>query len=881
LLSACGGGSGKSSINDNSNNTPQPQTSILTLTTVEALAIEKSNQLAKVTITRTEASQALIINYTVTGNSDTSKGSVSSNDYTLVYSDNNIVVGSNIELAENQNTRVIEVRPVQDDIHEVPETLTFTLNASSDASYELSNGSTAIIGIVDAANTNENAKVFTGAFTAQGSAVTTASGQLSLILQGDNESATITYSFYGLSSAQIDQHIHVSPSGNPVRDIEHFGSLTDYQWDLSPGDIFTNEQQMLDALFNGQFYINIHTATFQHGEISAPLNYQVDQTPADVKPLTEEEVDHDIVRFLNQATYGATPEDYQALRASIAQDGSNRIQAYEAWIDSQISQTPSDLLELTDVSRARFKNDCGDDGACLKDDRSRSRRDAFWTTSVFAKDQLRQRVAFALSEIVVIGDDNNRLIRADRGSAHYWNQLANNAFGTYRKIIEDVSLSPIMGHWLSHLKNQKANAELGAFPDENYAREVMQLFSFGLVHRNSDGTLTLDQNNLPMETYDNVVIKSLARVFTGLSYSYYTRSNNGSHVNNDYGNIMASNTSFSRADTVTADQYRYRNPMKYFPEYHDYGEKTLWTDNGRTVVVPASTAETEQAANSELGFVLDELVKHSSTGPAISEKLIQRFVTSNPSPEYLERVVTAFGETGDMTAIMKAILLDREARNPRNNQSITFGKFKEPLLHMTAIMRLFGVYSNIALDNTEGGLNLSTANLYDDNASILRMGDLNLGQQALASPSVFNFFLPSYTPAGELASQAVKSPELQLMTETQVYSTFNVYDDLLSGKIYRTVVRNFSDATTEDLLIRLPDSVFNQWWNQASSTNEDKSNAVVEKLDFYLNGGYISRNSSDQTLSILSTTLANADEDERFDLAIYGVAVAPSFNIQK
>lgn len=877
ILTACG--------SDNKDEQTPPlnkdeQTTTLSIATVEASAIEKSNQFAKFIISRTDVSKGLQINYTVSGNSDPTKGSASIEDFTLIYSDNNNVINGTIELNENQNSRVIEVHPIQDSLHEVAETLTLSLNAASNSSYQLSSNSSATITIIDAENTNENAKVFTGTFSPQDGAMSSASGQLSLILQGDNEAATVTYSFYGLSSNQVTQHIHVSPSGNHVKGIEDTGSLTDYHWDLSPADIYPDKQSMLDALFNGHFYINIHTENYPAGEIYASLNYQADQVLSDVIALTEEEVDHDIIRFLNQATFGATPQDYQALRSDIAADGSNRHRVYESWIDNQIAQDSTSLLILTDASRNRFRSNCGDDGNCLKVDQSRSRRDAFWTTAVFAKDQLRQRVAFALSEIAVIGDDTRKLKAADKGTAHYWDQLAGNAFSSYRQIIEDVSLSPIMGHWLSHIKNQKADPEAGTFPDENYAREIMQLFSFGLIHKNNNGTPALDQNNLSIETYDNLVIKALARVFTGLSYAYYADDNN------TYGSLKVENTLFSRSDNATADQYRYLNPMKFFPEYHDYEEKVLWTDNGRTVVVNATTVPSlsngsEQAAYDELDFVLDELVKHSATAPVISEKLIQRFVTSNPSTAYIERVATAFGDTGDMTAVVKAILLDREARDPRYNTSTTFGKFKEPLLHMTGIWRLFDVHSNIAIDDTIGGLNLTTANLYEGNASILRTDELDLGQRALGSPSVFNFFLPSYIPSGELASQSIKAPELQLITETQVYSTFNTYDDLLTGKIYRTAAINQSDATEEELRITLTESIFNQWWNSTAGTNNEKANAVIQQLDFYLNGGHITRNTEDKTLSILSAALATVDEKERFNLAIYAIAIAPSFNIQK
>ncbi len=849
-LTGCGGGSEETP-------TPSPEKSVIGITTVTELAIEKSNQLAKFNIQRSGATTAINISYSLNGSSDSAKGSATQADYQLIYSDGGNV-GTTIELGENQNTRVIEVHPIQDNLHEVPEALTLTI--TNGTSYTIAAEKSAQISITDASNSSENAKVFLGTFSAQGDAITSATGVLSLILQGDNEQAKLNYTFSDLGAIQTDQHIHLAPAGSMIKDIEFTGTVSDYQWDLAPGGIFTTEQQMLDTLFEGKFFVNIHTADYQQGEISAAINYDANVEPPADTPITEAAVDRDIIRFLNQATFGATPEEYQTLRDKIDSDGGNRIQVYSAWLEQQFAKPQTSLLALTDASITLFG----------EESESFSRRDAFWPVALYGNDQLRQRIALALSEILVIGDNNNIVRKAHRGVAHYWDQLASNAFSSYRKTLEDASLHPVMGIWLSHLRNQKTNLELGYYPDENYAREIMQLFTFGLVHRQKNGAIKLGEDNLPIATYDNEVIKEMAKVFTGLSFSY--KNNETAKVDNNY---------FLLGNATNDYQYRWTEPMKFFADQHEFGAKTLFNDNGNTVTIPANSEETAEEAKQELSQVLDALVSHQTTAPFISRKLIQRLVTSNPSADYIERVANAFGQTGDLKAVIRAILLDKEARNPNVVTSTTFGKMKEPILQMTALMRLFNASSKIPLGAGTNGLNLAIAEQYSSNATLLRVGELYIGQRVLGSPSVFNFFLPDFAPTGKIASQSLVAPELQLLTETQLFITLNTYHKLLSKGFLRSTVTKNSEYTTEQATVQLNPAQLTTLWQQTEGDNTVKATALVDYLDFYLNAGQLKASDNQSTRQTLIETLAATEEEQRIKLALYGASAMPEFMVQR
>ena len=870
-LSGCGGGGGNGGGNGGGGD-PVP---VISMTEVpnETLAIEASGQVAKFQITRTGGSAAVSAGFTLAGSEDPVKGSATATDFELHYSDGGAVSGTTLTLAANQNNRVIEVRPASDGLHEVPETVSFSLSAG--AGYNLGASTSVAISIVDAANTDDNRKVFLGNFVPQDGVATTASGTASFILQGDNDAGLMNYTFSNLTTQQVDQHIHLT-NGPILKDIEFSGPVFDFHWDLSlaNGAPFQTEQQLLDALFEGRVFVNIHTANFPGGEIKAVFVYDSSVTPPPTTQLTEIEVDLDIVRFLNQATFGATPEDYAALRDQIDADGANRMSVYSEWIESQFQLPQTEYLPFLDAQLPIFLDATGNDepGHVI-------RKDAFWTVATFAKDQLRQRVAFALSQILVVSEQNSDVRNAHRGTADYYDTLARHANLTYRDLLEEVSRHSVMGAYLSHLRNEKEDAAAGYFPDENYAREVMQLFSFGLVARNPNGSIKLGSNNLPVQTYDNDVIREMAQVFTGLSFS--KTASNGNMVNNNNFNL---GSFFGNGY-----QFRWTEPMKFFADRHDNSEKLLFTDNGAQLVIPAGTAPGQ-----ELDLVIDALVAHSSTAPYVAERLIQRFVTSNPSPDYIERVAGAFGATGDMTAVMRAILLDEEARNPTVMNSPHFGKFKEPVLQMTAMLRLHQAYSSVVIGTDTSvvpgsgdtyALNFANAGRFQDGAMLLRTGGMNIGQEALMSPTVFNFYSPDFAPTGALSNNSLVAPELELVTETQIYTAFNIYLGLIrNGEIRNNRYTRENGVIAQELLrVRLRGDRIRSVWADAAGDDAAKATAVAEFLDFYMNAGRLNYLGGSASLTELTNALAASDiaSSEFFELAAYGSALLPEFMVQK
>jgi uncharacterized protein (DUF1800 family) len=338
---------------------------------------------------------------------------------------------------------------------------------------------------------------------------------------------------------------------------------------------------------------------------------------------------------------------------------------------------------------------------------------------VTAPDQLRQRVAFALSEIFVVSDVGSGI--STNALAVYYDVLVRNAFGNFRDILEQVTLSPAMGRYLSVLHNQKANRKLGIRADENYAREVMQLFTIGLVKLDISGApLLLDGATIP--TYSQADVENSAKVLTGWT--------------------LGDSLSFFDGDD-------YRIGMKSFGTYHDRSAKTIL---GNTLIAEKGTAE------SDLNILLNRLFRHPNVGPFIGRRLIQRLVTSNPSPDYVQRVAEKFnnngsGVRGDMKAVITAVLLDPEALGgPSVNPD--FGKLREPLLVLTHLWRAFGGQS-------AGG----TMRYFYPESSI--------GQAALSSASVFNFFKPDFAPSGPINNKGLFAPEFQLVNDANNTRFYN------------------------------------------------------------------------------------------------------------
>ncbi|MET3134456.1 uncharacterized protein (DUF1800 family) [Oxalobacteraceae bacterium GrIS 1.11] len=427
--------------------------------------------------------------------------------------------------------------------------------------------------------------------------------------------------------------------------------------------------------------------------------------------------DAEAARFLVQASMGASRAQITLVQA----------QGYAGWIDAQCALPAStsrwDWLVAKGFNAAQYKN--GESGFDA----------AVWCKLLKSPDTLRQRITLALSEITVVAIDGLVGLgwRAFSAAA-YLDLLEAHAFGNYRTLLEHISTNAAMGQFLTFRGNRKYNPVTGALPDENYARELMQLFSIGLVQLNLDGTPKLHAG-LPQETYGLDDITGLARIFTGWEVD------------------------LAGQDGSTPDFLR--RPMLQVPSRHEGGTSTFL---GTTVAAGLGGAASLKAA-------LDILFAHPNVAPFISRQLIQKLVTSNPSPAYVARVATVFnndgaGVKGNLRAVIKALLLDQEARGGAPVPA--FGKLREPMLRFCAWAR--------AYDANSAGDTWNIGNTSDPGT--------RLGQSPLRSPSVFNFFRPGYVPPNSaIATAALVAPEFQLVNESSVVGYVNYMQHAVSAGV--------------------------------------------------------------------------------------------------
>lgn len=502
----------------------------------------------------------------------------------------------------------------------------------------------------------------------------------------------------------------------------------------------------------------------------------------------------DAARLLTQGSFGPTQDDIGRVAGMSA----------KSWLDEQLRATPTHHLPLC---RSLQSGDAVDKNA---------RTDAWWQIALTAPDQLRQRVAFALSEIMVVSDTSDALA-SQEGLCWYYDLLVDDAFGNFRDLLEDVTLSPEMGRYLSMLGNAKPDAATDRRADENFAREVMQLFTLGLVQLNADGTSKLDASGLALPSYTQADIEGLARTFTGWSWG------GASSFNSGPANWLA--------------------PMKGFDNAHDRDAKSIV---GNTAIAAGGSA----AQDLELG--LDALFNHANVGPFIGRQLIQKLVTSNPSPTYVERVAKAFadngrGQRGDLAAVVRAVLLDSEARSlPTAN----FGKAREPLLRQTHLWRALA-----AVPATSSG------------RYSYRSAQSELLQSPLSSPSVFNFYSPFYSPAGEVRNAQLVLPELQLANESSITLAQNrLYQSLYSDYRGRSGVSN--SAILVDYAALLP-------------LASDPA-VLLDKLKLLLLSGQMPADMHSALLAYLQGIDASKDGGlSRVQEATYLILASPQYSIQR
>ncbi len=505
-------------------------------------------------------------------------------------------------------------------------------------------------------------------------------------------------------------------------------------------------------------------------------------------------------RFLNQATYGPTHEEIVDFQESG--------ETYSEWIDRQIASNPTLIAE---TMAAEVDLGAGEDNRLF--------RRGWWRASVEAEDQLRQRMAFALSQILVVSGNGSDLIRGSwEAAGGYYDILLEGAFGNYADLLEEVTYSIAMGSYLGHLRNQKANPKLNTFPDENYAREIMQLFSIGLWELNEDGSQKLDISGRPIPTYSIFHVQELSKVMTGFSWG-----GTGSH--NSYNND-------------------WNLPMTIWDEAHDNGEKFLV--NGG--YLPAG-----KPARSDVRTAIENLVNHPSCAPFISRLLIQRFTTSNPTPGYIQRVARVFadngdGERGDLGAVIKAILLDPEARGESARERISFGKMREPLITFVHLTRAFDA-ANVA-----GSYPLSANNYFDA-----------LGQLPLYSPTVFNFYSPDYKPSAELARNDMALPEFEILTPHRSVEWPNLLKygiEIGIDPIYRT---SFDSVLVHDFdeeleLVAEPDQ-------------------LIEHLDLMFTHGTLREENKEIIRTMMNWNKDSLSAKRRLWAVIYLVMTSPEYAI--
>ncbi len=426
--------------------------------------------------------------------------------------------------------------------------------------------------------------------------------------------------------------------------------------------------------------------------------------------LTIDAAARDASRFLMQATFGPRESDIQEyLRIGT-----------DAWFEQQFNAP---------VSRTYAYTRANSNGSNRE-----ARHEIWWNNVLDGSDQLRQRIAFALSQIFVVSDVDRVLANRQFGMADYYDMLAENAFGNYRELLEQVTLHPAMGVYLTHIRSEKANPALNIRPDENYAREVLQLFSTGLNLLQLNGELVL-QGNTPVPVYTQTDVEEFARVFTGWNYATATR-----------------------FDSVSIAVSDFETPMVPVDEFHDFGEKRLL--NG--MVLPAG-----QSPRQDLEMALDNIFNHPNVGPFFSRLMIQRLVTSNPSPDYISRVASVFndngaGQRGDLQALVRAILTDSEARTLSIADTENFGKVREPVIRLAHVWRAL----NAVPGPQSGGVHRHA------DLSLERLDELT-GQAVMRSPSVFNFYQPD-TPISP--SDTLVAPEIQITTEVnsaRVHTNFH------------------------------------------------------------------------------------------------------------
>ncbi len=567
-----------------------------------------------------------------------------------------------------------------------------------------------------AAVTSPAGTLYSAKLTPQPGVSSLGSGMALLLVNAQKTAASLSFTYSNLTgTAGAGQHIHDSrviggQAGRIIYDVDDFPEDVNgsHPWTFT-ASLSHSVADIVTAIESGNAYLNLHTTQYPDGEIKGvfyPVAGSQFFVPPAAPPAPELTIPADatkakneIVRFLQQATFGArhdtdgvAPWDTDSIE--VVQD-----LGYAGWIDAQLTlpagpdpetlntvqMPPTVVYALPTTGRQTLNTAAmayygsGPLSSFIADYYIRYPRTstdtnqtsqaadeiwrAWWATTVKSRDQLRHRMAYALSQILVVSEEGP-LDENARAVAHYYDLLYYHSLGNFRTLLERVTLNPAMGRYLDMLGNRKPNAATGYIPNENFAREILQLFSIGLERLHPDGSRVLDGNGLPVSTYEQDHVVGYAHTFTGWNFP----------------------TNTSTANYIT--------PMAPRPADHAVTEKLLL----ESAVAPANAAPTAASCDAELAAALDVIFHHPNVGPFVCRQLIQRMVTANPSPGYIYRVAGVFndngsGVRGDLAAVARAILLDPEARNMEPREQPGFGHVKEPVIRATQVLRAFRPFS--------------------------------------------------------------------------------------------------------------------------------------------------------------------------------------------
>ncbi|MBL9190291.1 MAG: DUF1800 family protein [Opitutaceae bacterium] len=686
-----------------------------------------------------------------------------------------------------------------------------------------------------------------------------ASGYATILINPDG-TATVNVTFSNLTSAQTSAHLQLGASRDYVLNLPR-GQVNGATWTFAPSGAYTTND-LINALNTGNISVGLDSAKYPAGELRGNFiratGSQTFTPPAAPPPLPAGALTSpsqtDAARFLTQATFGPTPATISALMA----------RGIPGWIDDQMALPATSLYAALRADLAAFPNTerppPGESNRVYVTVHNLSA--AWWKNAITSADQLRQRVAFALSEILVVGG-----LEETPAKAKYYDILINQAFGNYRQILENVTLNPLMGLWLTHVTNQKADPIKGTAPDENYAREVQQLFSIGLVQLQPDGTLLLDSTGQPIPTYDQAIVSDTAKILTGWSYAV-------APANTTSVAVYTGSRPPSTVYTVYSEDNGWLVPMRYFDAFHDKTEKRIVSlqqvplANANRTVVPAN-----QTGPQDLKILLDTLFNHPNTGPFVSRHLIKFLVTSNPSPGYVYRVAQVFandgtGTRGNLDAVVRAILTDYEARSPDVLGNTGYGKVKEPVIRVTSFLR--------ALNGAAPNGRYMDSYFEDPRASrpwapVGYMANPlgGFAQGPLTSPTVFNFFSPHYSPPGPMAAAGLVAPELEIVDS--VYS-LQVPNELLNY-MYRNIGSLPQPPSGLSPFIELDYSAF--------LPNARNPSALVDQVNLIFCANQMTAATRARIIATLNGLPASRTDTQRVQAAIQLTVISPSGAVQR